>query len=159
VVVEQEAAVEDAVWAVVAAAVAVVAVEEDVVAEASDQPTIKTRTKNNHCLGRPRLESEIVLDQTEGQVAIHTINCIPNRASRISPKAAHINGQKTRFVVATDLANIARRKILSTRNSPTSAYPRLLLPFYFYELQKKENAISFTIKTLWGFPFSCPSMY
>jgi hypothetical protein len=78
VVVEQEVAVEDAVWAVVAAAVAVVAVEEDVVAEASDQPTIKTRTKNNHCLERPRLESEIVLDQTEGQIAIHTINCIPN---------------------------------------------------------------------------------
>lgn len=45
---EQEVAVEDAAWVVVAVAVA--AVEEDVVAEASDQPTLKARTKNNHCL-------------------------------------------------------------------------------------------------------------
>jgi hypothetical protein len=76
VAVEQEVAVEDAAWAVVAVAAAVAAVEEDVVAEASDQPTTKTRTKNNHCLGTTSTQIQIVLEQAEGQLANHTINCI-----------------------------------------------------------------------------------
>jgi hypothetical protein len=153
VVVEQEVAVEDVVWAAVVAAAAVV-VEEDVVAEASDQPTTKTRTKNNHCLEATSTRIRNCPGASR-RLNRHLITSIVSRihASWILPKAVHTNGQKTRFVVAEDLATIAKRKILPTENPSTSAYSRLLLPFYFYELQKKENAISFTIKTLWAFPF------
>jgi hypothetical protein len=87
--VEQEVAVEDAVWAVVAVVVA--AVEEDVVAEASDQPTTKTRTKNNHCLEATETRTQIVLEQAEGQPAIHTINCVQNSREQDITKG-HTNG-------------------------------------------------------------------
>jgi hypothetical protein len=154
VVVEQEVVVEDVVWAVVAAA-AVVAVEEDVVAEASDRPnTQRPGLRTTIVWKRPRLDPKFVLDQTEGQTAIHTINCVPNSREQDIIKGRPYQRSKTRFVVAAKLATGAQRKILPTRNSSTSAYLRLLLPFYFYELQKKENANLFYDQDPMGFSIS-----
>jgi hypothetical protein len=126
----------------------VAAVEEDVVAEASDQPTTKTRTKNNHCLEatETRIQNR---PGTSRRPNRHPYHQLCPKFARAGYHQRPYQWTKTRFVVAADLATVAKRKVLS-RNSSTSAYPRLLLPFTFMSFRKR-NAISFTIKTLWAF--------
>jgi hypothetical protein len=111
VAVEQEVAVEDAAWAVVVAAAVVAVVEEDVVAEASDQPTIKTRTKNNHCLEATstRIQNRPGSNGRPNRHPYHQL--YPEFARAGYPQRPSIpTVKKTRFVVATDLANVAKGK-------------------------------------------------
>jgi hypothetical protein len=124
VAVEQEAAAEDAAWVVVAAAVA--AVEEDVVAEASDQPTLKTRTENNHCLEATSNRIQ-TCPGTSRRLNSHSHHQLCPEVARAGYQQRLYQWTKTLFVVAANLATVAKRKILS-RNRSTSAYPRLLLP-------------------------------
>jgi hypothetical protein len=160
VVVEQEVAVEDAAWAVVAAAVAVVAVEEDVVVEASDQPTIKTRTKNNHCLEATSTSFQ---------------NCPgtsrrPNRHPRhqLCPDFMRA-GYPERPSIPT-VKRLALSSQQTWRMSPKgkSYQQGILQPvhiqgccflFTFMSFRKKKMQSLLRSRPYGLFPFSCPSMY
>jgi hypothetical protein len=129
-------------------------VEEDVVAEASDQPTTKTRTKKNHCL-------EATSTRFRNCPGSHRR---PNRHPyhQLCPEFARAGyHQRPSTSVAKDSQCRRSRPVgchqkenLTNKEPFNQCISRLLLPFYFYELQKKENAISFTTKTLWAFSFS-----
>jgi hypothetical protein len=154
VVVEQEVVVEDAAWVVVAAAVA--AVEEDAVAEASDQPTTKTRTKNNHCLGSTSTRIQNCPGTSRRPIR-HPYHQLCPEFARAGYHQRPYQWIKTRFVVAADLAIVAKRKILP-RNSSTSAYPRLLLPFTFMSFRKKKCNLFYDQDPM-GFSFSMHAVY
>lgn len=119
---EQEVAVEDAVWV----AVAVAAVEEDVVAEASDQSIPKTRIENN-----PYLEAASTRIQnhpgTKRRLNRHPQNQLRPEFARAGYHQKYYQWTKTRFVVAANLTTVAERRSL-LGNPSTSAYSRLLFP-------------------------------
>jgi hypothetical protein len=133
--------------------VVVAAVEEDVVAEASDQPATKTRTKNNHCLEatETRIQNR---PGTSRRPNRHPYHQLCPKFARAGYHQRPYQWTKTRFVVAADLATVAKRKVLS-RNSSTSAYPRLLLPFTFMSFRKKKCNLFYDQDPMGFFPFPC----
>jgi len=103
VAVEEEVVVEDAAWAVAVVAV----VEEDVAAEASDQPTNMSRTENNHCLDATSTRKLSWNNQTTQKSTIPPIVSSNLRKQDINPD--HTYGQDS-LCHRADSANVAKKE-------------------------------------------------
>jgi len=136
--VEEEVAAEDVVWAVAV----VVAVEEVVVAGASDQPKNTSRTKNNHCLDATSIRNLFVLEKADGQNVKDIVDCVQHlREQDTTP--GHTHGQDS----------LSHRIRPSDRRQKGKSYQGTLRPaqnpgrcFLTFMNFRKRNAISFMIK-------------
>lgn len=140
----EEVAAEDAAWAV-----AVVDVEEVVVAEASDQPTNMSRTKNNHCLDATSTWELFALEQADGQNVNDIIDCVQHLCEQdATPDHAHGQDSLCHRIRSSDCHQKGKdhQGILQLVQTQGCFF----LAFMNF---RKRNAVSFTIK-LYGLSVS-----